>query len=454
MYASEDQICQFCQQRGYKHCIKVSPNAYPGTSANGVSYQEAERRVNSLNFIAGVDAPFLPLIHQILQACTPVIKSGQTIEGTPSRNALNCVVLAWKSRQLTSAEYKEKASSYISRACGSLNFAIEAGHVECSSVFSSHLLAWVAYSTCSEEAAAPLHFKRSLAFLTCISDQSQAKAKPLPDILTIYGPFIIDCANAWAARHGTLPNRRTKFSQRVKYFDELRRTDEAGTWHCGIVEAANSTLGNLMEVALTWVYNISIREAEFNVSRGNVNDVLQYIRSELGDLDLYTGLKTIYAAFQGAHTNHTTVEGQLITRLFHRLRCILLLLTLLEADSVELGVLTPKTNFIATSVIRYCRTQAIRRGGPIEDYYLISWHNFGHLLVGGIALPIHECIERKIPSACFVNIVVCAWVVAELEFIGKEECARTLERYWRDRNIEDLRQILKFAQFPESMAED
>ena len=117
-----------------------------------------------------------------------------------------------------------------------------------------------------------------------------------------------------------------------------------------------------------------LRELSFNFSRDGVVPVLQHIYSELGDFDLFTGLNTIYAAFQGQHTNHATVEGQLITRLFYRLRCILPLLTLLEADSIRRGVSTAKAELVATTVIKNCCTQTVRRGGPIEYYYMISWH--------------------------------------------------------------------------------
>ena len=63
-----------------------------------------------------------------------------------------------------------------------------------------------------------------------------------------------------------------------------------------------------------------------------------------------------------------------------------------------------------------------------------------------------ECAERTLLTAIVTNLV-CAWVISELEFIGKEECAKTLERYWRERNVDDLIQILKFAQFPEPMSD-
>ena len=47
--------------------------------------------------------------------------------------------------------------------------------------------------------------------------------------------------------------------------------------------------------------------------------------------------------------------------------------------------------------------------------------------------------------------VVCAWVIGELEFIGKERAARCLEMYWVNREIAVLSEILEFAQFPEPM---
>lgn len=48
-------------------------------------------------------------------------------------------------------------------------------------------------------------------------------------------------------------------------------------------------------------------------------------------------------------------------------------------------------------------------------------------------------------------IVVADWVVSELEFIGKEEAAQYLQRYWREKDIFDLLQVIKFARFPEPM---
>jgi hypothetical protein len=50
--------------------------------------------------------------------------------------------------------------------------------------------------------------------------------------------------------------------------------------------------------------------------------------------------------------------------------------------------------------------------------------------------------------------VVRAWIITELEFIGKDECARVLERYWKERQTRDLAEILKFAQFPEPLVYD
>jgi hypothetical protein len=389
VYSSEDELCDFCRERGFRHCIKVWANEYGGGRLTTLAPQELDEiemetkkslAENHLN----PKTSFLPIFQKLSSPRTGYVP-----------NALRYVVLAWQSRRLNAREFVEKAvGSFMARACEMLDSALQNSYGEPSLAFTTLLMGWLAYSTCAQEVAAPKHFTWSLTFLTICVDEAQVLKKSLSESLTTYGPFIIDCANAWESRHGRIPVRLTKFSQRVSYFDELH-DDDPDSWHLGILEAANSTLGNLMEVALTWVYNIALREVEFNFSRDNVPDVLQYLRSELGDVDLHASLKTLNASFQGAQTNHSTVEGQLITRIFHRLRCILLLLTLLESESIGLGTLTPKAKFIATSAIRYCRSQAIRRDGPIEDYYLISWHNFSHLLLGGIALPIQEREERK-----------------------------------------------------------
>jgi hypothetical protein len=47
------------------------------------------------------------------------------------------------------------------------------------------------------------------------------------------------------------------------------------------------------------------------------------------------------------------------------------------------------------------------------------------------------------------NALVGTWVISKLEFIEEEECAWVLERYWRERAMDDLFQIWKFTQFSE-----
>jgi hypothetical protein len=44
--------------------------------------------------------------------------------------------------------------------------------------------------------------------------------------------------------------------------------------------------------------------------------------------------------------------------------------------------------------------------------------------------------------------------VGELEFIGKQECVAALRSYWSTGDINDLAQILEFAQFPRAMGDD
>jgi hypothetical protein len=185
----------------------------------------------------------------------------------------------------------------------------------------------------------------------------------------------------------------------VGYFNGLFQTNTAGNiWYSGILEAANATLGNLMEISLRTVYSLANSEEDGDYTRLGLTAAENYIRAELGDPDLPAALQTIFRSFQGFSTNHTTVEGQMITRVFHRLRCVLLLVSVLEAPSIQLGVLTQKSQYLGKVVISFCQKQAIRRDDPIEDYFLISWHNFTHLLLGGLTLDVDEypgCISFK-----------------------------------------------------------
>jgi hypothetical protein len=43
--------------------------------------------------------------------------------------------------------------------------------------------------------------------------------------------------------------------------------------------------------------------------------------------------------------------------------------------------------------------------------------------------------------------------VDELIFIGREECAVALEAYWDNGGLEELIQVLEFAQFPKPLEE-
>ena len=276
----------------------------------------------------------------------------------------------------------DNLSKYISMAVEELNYIVRCRRIWDDDVFSANLLGWLSYSTCSHETNAHIHFNGSVAMLSYRMERRLRRS----ELLETFGPFVIDCASTWATRNGAIPLRCTTFEQRVKYFDEFYCVDTAGTWYSGVLEAGNATLGNLIELSLRTVCTVTQNEQEGTFIRNGVAEVLGYVKAELGDSKLHKGLQTIYQSFQGTQTNHHTVEGQLITRVFHRLRCVLLLLTILEAPSVQIGVSCPKAQYLARIIVSFCRKQSIRRDGEITDYYLLSWHNFSHLLLGGMAL--------------------------------------------------------------------
>jgi hypothetical protein len=326
-------------------------------------------------------------------------------------------------------------------------------------ILAANLLGWNLYSTYVKEASASACFK--LAFATLSFQLNSGLEFEGHDMYSHStrddSPFILDCANAWVVRNGEITPRWTTFSQRVRYFDRFRvyKAPEWDIWNSSELEAANSTIGNVMEVGVHWLHRFAKQEAEFNFSREKVDQVLQYIRSELGDTDLQGALSALYRSSQGPNTNHATLQGQLITRLFHRMRCVLFIHQALSADSIYLGVRDRDALTIAQKVTYHCLRQVIRREGPIEDYFRMSWHNFSYLMLGGIGLT-DDCPQRSMPPGVSFGLTfqVRDWVIDELMFIGREECATALRSYWANGTIQELVQILAFAQFPREMPED
>lgn len=280
----------------------------------------------------------------------------------------------------------------IREAAWCIKGAISTCHIFEREVFASNLLGWVIYSACSVEFDSRVHFKGSIAMLGYLLDP--VARKPLSDKIMVFGPFIIDCANAWTIRNGGIPCRSTSFKQRIEYFNELSTGSKAGIWFSGVLEAANSTVGTLLEISISNICQLA-REAEFDLARGHANDALQHIRAELGDRDLHKALLTIQSSFHRLNKRQHSIEQQLITRLFHRLRAVLLLHSILDSDSIQTGIASARSTMLGTGLVEACRTHAIRRDDPIDDYYLISLHNYSLMLLGGMTLTPEDSPDRK-----------------------------------------------------------
>ena len=377
VFTSEDSPCEHCQHRGFSDCVKLGSQHFNQKLGTGLrpSFEDVHlcNSIFSTNTI--LESPQGALFHHLKINRNPIPTALRD-------SSLVFAVLAWSARVMMPSMYLEQLPRFAAGAVYNLNICVTREIIHANCVYASNLIAWVAYSSCLDEVDPRVNFQQSLGFLRILLE----RRKPLTNTLEVFGPFIIDCANAWTIRNGIIPGRSTTFRQRTEYFDHLRLKDNVGAWHTGILEAANATLGNLLEVSLTCACQIIRKEIENDLTRDTVDNALQHVRAELGDVDLHQALRTLNQSFQGPQTNHTSVEGQLITRIFHRLRCVLLLLTILEASSIEFGVLTPKAKYIGERIIYFCQKQAIHRDGPIEDYFLTSWHNFSHLLLGGMCI--------------------------------------------------------------------
>lgn len=165
------------------------------------------------------------------------------------------------------------------------------------------------------------------------------------------------------------------------------------------MEAVNATVGNLFEASLTSVLRLAKKESNFDFSREGAADSLQYIRSELGDSDLHLALHHLYLSHQGKNTDHTNVVGQLITRIFHGLRCVLFLHAVLSQESVYIGIQSSDALIIARKTVAFCGKQVISRAGPVEDYFLQSWHNFSYLRLE------EQVLRMIVPKGTSVQII-------------------------------------------------
>jgi hypothetical protein len=307
---------------------------------------------------------------------------------------LDAITSALNARCLGIPEFRGVALVYGELARTALDHSI-ANEKLCSlDIISSNLLGWLAYSGPMEEVDATDYFKLSYT-LVCMelkTPKLYSWWKAVEERCN-YSPFILDCASAWITRNGGLSPRLTTFTQRVHYFQAFISSGDSELWYPSLLEAANSTVGNIMEVALGWTYRFSKGEFTEGVDRVQVEQVLLYIRSELGDPGLHAALQLLYQSSQGHNTDHTTAEGELITRLFHRLRCVLFLHAVLSAPSISGGFRHPEITLIARKIVYFCHKQVVRRGGLVNDHFRfeVSWHNFSYLLLGGIGLHLGDC---------------------------------------------------------------
>lgn len=446
IFGLPDQPCNYCQdQPHFGPCIKTAPVTF-SSSLSDKARAVAARRTS----------PYKGDLHVLLdddEALSTL--NGRTIgsefpDGVYD-HSLRCAVIAWISRRGRHTKFNFPWSDYVYFAVEELNRCLDRLPTFLNAL-TSNLLGWLTYSTCSQVGDAHSHFKCSLAITLYLANYASGLLLDL-NPSRAYAAFIIDCANAWSVRNGGLPIKNTTFQGRVVYFEHLRGLrDRSNAFFAGVLEAANSTLGNLLEVSLCCTSGI-VQHNEF-YNEDNIQYILQYLRAELGDPDLHHGLQQIRQSIEGDKRDHSTVEGQLTTRLFHRLTGIMLLVSVLEEPSISAGFATPRAQYLADMLVSGCRFHALRRGGPIEDYYMISWHNFSLLLLGGLALNMEDYPERLWSFLFIADLVDCQWLVDELAFTGKEEYAEKLREYWMNRDEEIMAQILEHAKFPDEMKEN
>ena len=188
VFTSEDSPCELCQHRGFSDCVKLGSqhfNRKLGITIQSRTFKDVQLYNDIFSTNAILESPQGALFHHLKINAYHVLR--------PSSSSLIYAVLAWSARVMMPSMYLEQLPRFAAGAVDNLNICVTREIINADCVYASNLIAWVAYSSCLDEVDPRVNFQHSLGFLKILLE----RRKPLTSALEVFGPFIIDCANAW-----------------------------------------------------------------------------------------------------------------------------------------------------------------------------------------------------------------------------------------------------------------
>jgi len=192
-----------CKERNWSSCVKVSTRTLPPLND---SHEEANarmrlllRRKSEANIAShNLNLPFVPLKGAITPQGIEQVLSADNLDPFMEHfHVLEQIWLALEARRLEPASCRTLASHYIGAAKHTLNsilrYDLNLPNL-LNNIYGSFMLAWLEYSSSTEEADTGTYFLMSFAFF-CTPRFPLGCNRILGEALE-FGPFVLDCINA------------------------------------------------------------------------------------------------------------------------------------------------------------------------------------------------------------------------------------------------------------------
>ena len=308
--------------------------------------------------------------------------------------SLRHAILAFSAAKLPDEVFRDRHQDHKSKARVALLEKLEHpdnigdGDVLAGCALSAILFAEV-YGT-----EAIIHANGCQAMLTCLYET--AKSSPSSDMLDVFGPYVSDYANFFAA-FGSLMERSpantepfirrpTSFQQRVKYWDALNRFGfpSEAPQASGLIEAVGEVFGDMIDMLTCCIRRLALKQMMDDFERDQlVDDFLDQVAAELNDFELQHAVDVL-KTYEVHEALYETFQ----------MECLELALTILKEASIMHGIQSADTTSMARAIIYNHRSQ-VKNVGPAREYYTNPYQR--GLVVVGVALPREEIDDCKCP---------------------------------------------------------
>jgi len=246
--------------------------------------------------------------------------------------------------------------------------------------FAACVLSWVAWLSRDSGTEFLIHAQGALSILDILYENSNRS--PSSNMLLTFGPYIVDNINFHIAGGCKISvtkflGRRTTFGQKSKYFNELNKTGTPGN----VYEPSmlKSIFDGWFKLGFHALKTIVEMESESISSRhSKLRDIISEIKAELNDPELQQ-----YVTQRNGSTCLTIRSKEELSNEHRMLRCLQLLLVLLESKTIMEGINLLRSSTDAQSLFVIWLSEAVPP--PFSDSMHLMEVALGGLILGEIS---------------------------------------------------------------------